>query len=409
MADLPVPRNPSWPTDQADPASCSAAGEFFAMWLTTPEQIKARTYRGPGIDVTARYLRVLFGASTENWSDGQLVHWFQDTQAEAERRYSTQPGSPDLGIFFNEYIKPAVDGCSASVCRSLGWQGNTDLAGIGVFSSYCIEAALATIYLVVLLANRFKIWKKGRVLDSFLGTVSDLVQGVFVFSVAIMIASLHSIVKVLDQSDYSVTTYEIVTAMLVTIFSVCPATLLYAIGGNSKGPKPILRPILLVIWILMLAVVNLGRTTDPSRQALAANTIGHPFEVYCQVIGSAPLEAARIFAVAAAEGGKEEDGRAWRVIVSVLACLVMWFFLGLFAAMRATIIDVAGDSDKSNEWSFGQIVALASWAPVVLNFFYLLFLGVEKGQGSKLPHGYTITSSDTGNGGAEGGGGQGGE
>jgi hypothetical protein len=230
-------------------------------------------------------------------------------------------------------------------------------------------------------------------LDSFLGTVSDLVQGVFVFSVAIMIASLHSIVKVLDQSDYSVTTYEIVTAMLVTIFSVCPATLLYAMGGNSKGPKPILRPILLAIWILMLAVVNLGRTTDPSRQALAANTIGHPFEVYCQVIGSAPLEAARIFAVAAAglgalwvlylifrrckdgstEGGKEEDGRAWRVIVSVLACLVMWFFLGLFAAMRATIIDVAGDSDKSNEWSFGQIVALASWAPVVLNFFYLLF------------------------------------
>jgi hypothetical protein len=138
MADLAVPRNPSWPTDQADPASCSAAGEFFAMWLTTPEQIKARTYRGPGIDVTARYLRVLFGASTENWSDGQLVHWFQDTQAEAERRYATQPGSPDLGIFFNEYIKPAVDGCSASVCRSLGWQGNTDLAGIGVSAPYLL-------------------------------------------------------------------------------------------------------------------------------------------------------------------------------------------------------------------------------------------------------------------------------
>lgn len=249
--------------------------------------------------------------------------------------------------------------------------------------------------MVVLLARRFRIWKGSeglseRIMIAFLATVGDLVQGVFVFAIAIMCASLHSILRVLED-DFSVTTYEVVTAMLVTIFAVCPATLLYCVGGNSKGPKPLLRVILFAVWILMLAVVNIGRKTDPSREAFQAGTIGHPFELYCQVIGNGPLEAVRIFAVASAGLGAiwllyviyhecradnskadEQDIRLRQVVVSILSCLVMWFFLGLFTATRARIIEVAGDSDTSDEWGFGQIVALATWVPVVLNFFYIL-------------------------------------
>ncbi|KXX79943.1 hypothetical protein MMYC01_202308 [Madurella mycetomatis] len=409
--DLSPPSEARWPVDSADPAGCKLAGEFFATWMTSPEQIEAETYRGPGLAVTVEYLRILYNVDERAFSDGELLRWFADTQKQAEII-----GGTTLQEFYDTVIGPAVNFCGASVCKSLGWSGNSDLAGIGVFSSYYIEAILATLYLIVLLARRFRIWSGSeglsrRTMIAFLATIGDLVQGVFIFAIAIICASLHSILRVLED-DFSVTTYEVVTAVLVTIFAVCPATLLYSLGGNSKGPKPLLRVILFAVWVLMLAVVNIGRKTDPSREALQAGTIGHPFELYCQVIGNSPLEAVRIFAVVSAGLGAlwllyvifgkretadseadKQDIRLWQVVISILACLVMWFFLGLFTAMRARIIEVAGDSDASNEWSFGQIVALATWAPVILNFFYILFMGLEEGRGCKLPDGFAITES----------------
>ncbi|KAK4038128.1 hypothetical protein C8A01DRAFT_48188 [Parachaetomium inaequale] len=424
--NLSPPAKPAWPTDQAPEDSCKSAGEFFATWMTSPDQIEAETYRGPGLDVTAFYLRVLYGlVDDKSITDGQLLWWFADTQKEAE-----MAGGEAHQEFLNTVVQPAVTFCGASVCRSLGWAGNADLAGIGVFASYYIEAALVTLYMAVLLAKSFRLWRGGRLLDAFLATLSDLVMGVFVFAAVVASASLHSILQVRNEANFSVTTYEIVTATLVTVFAVCPATLLYSLGGindqDGIGPRPLLRAVFFALWALMLAVVNLGRATDPSRAALEAGVIGHPFEVYCQVIGTGPLEAVRVFAVASAglgalwvlylvfsrkfrrdgsAGASGKEGRRWRVVVAVLAWVVMWFFLGLFTALRARSIDLAGASDKSNEWSFGQIVAVATWAPVVLNFVYILFVGVEEGQGSKLPEGYVVVAS-TGNG---SGGGEGGE
>jgi hypothetical protein len=260
---------------------------------------------------------------------------------------------------------------------------------------------------MVLLANHFKLWGGGgsrtsgpsqRLLDAFHGALPDLVLGVFVFSFAVMIASLMSIVTAHGEPD-SVTTYDIVTGVLVAVFSVCPATLLYCQSGQFLGKddksedgedkifKNLLRAILFALWVLMLAVVNLGQRTDPSKEALEAGSVGHPFEVYCQVIGSGPLEAVRIFAVASAglgalwvlylifrkrRQGSKDMKRRWPAVVSLLAWVVMWFFLGLFTVLRARIIEVAGESDKSNEWGFGQIIALAAWVPVILTFFHIL-------------------------------------
>jgi hypothetical protein len=134
--------------------------------------------------------------------------------------------------------------------------------------------------------------------------------------------------------------------------------------------------------------VNLAQTTDPTRDALQAGSIGEPFEVYCQVIGSGPLQAVRIFAVASAglgvlwmlylvfrkrgQGSKLKGKDHWPAVIAVLAWIAMWFFLGVFAVLRARIIEVAGESDKSNEWGFGQIIALGTWVPVILTFFHIL-------------------------------------
>jgi hypothetical protein len=119
--------SPSWSTDQSDEASCKLAGEFFATWMTTPDQIEADTYRGPGMEVTYEYLKILSGA--ESATKGELLHWFADSQDQA-----WAGSEEDSQEFINAFIQPALDYCGASVCKSLGWTGNNDLAGIGVSS-----------------------------------------------------------------------------------------------------------------------------------------------------------------------------------------------------------------------------------------------------------------------------------
>jgi hypothetical protein len=127
MSSLPVVPAPGWPADVANEESCKWAGEFFATWMTTPEQIKAKTYRGPGLEATVQYLRALFGTDSDRFSDGELLWWFADTQKNAERN-----GPEGAQQFMETYVQPSVTNCGASVCKSLGWVGNSDLAGIGV-------------------------------------------------------------------------------------------------------------------------------------------------------------------------------------------------------------------------------------------------------------------------------------
>jgi hypothetical protein len=128
MSQLPDLPAPGWPADVADELACKFAGDFFATWLTNPAQIKAQTYRGPGLDATVRYLRSLFGLAENQYRDGQLLLWFANTQEDAESARDPEV----FRKFMVDYIQPAVTNCGASVCKALGWTGNSDLAGIGV-------------------------------------------------------------------------------------------------------------------------------------------------------------------------------------------------------------------------------------------------------------------------------------
>lgn len=62
----------------------------------------------------------------------------------------------------------------------------------------------------------------------------------------------------------------------------------------------------------------------------------------------------------------------WDVAVAWLNLLLAWGLLGYFTIFRNKIIDTAEEVDSGNEWGFGQILALATWMPVVLEFLYVL-------------------------------------
>lgn len=62
-----------------------------------------------------------------------------------------------------------------------------------------------------------------------------------------------------------------------------------------------------------------------------------------------------------------ETAQPYMRLVNGFASLVfMWLFLALFTAYREDVRLRAGDSDQDGEWTFGQVLSLATWAPVAV-------------------------------------------
>lgn len=50
----------------------------------------------------------------------------------------------------------------------------------------------------------------------------------------------------------------------------------------------------------------------------------------------------------------------------------MWTLLGLFETYRSSIQGSTGQSGSDNQWTFGQVLALATWAPVFVDLVGIL-------------------------------------
>lgn len=80
----------------------------------------------------------------------------------------------------------------------------------------------------------------------------------------------------------------------------------------------------------------------------------------------------------------------WQFMSSVLAFLAMWTSLAIFFWFRRVSNKGAGDSSGDREWSFGQIVAIVTWIPVLLEVFTILHRGAEKGLTGLLSDRYIV-------------------
>lgn len=55
-----------------------------------------------------------------------------------------------------------------------------------------------------------------------------------------------------------------------------------------------------------------------------------------------------------------------RLVNGFISLVFMWLFLALFTAYREDVRHRAGSSDQDGEWTFGQVLSLVTWAPVVV-------------------------------------------
>lgn len=74
----------------------------------------------------------------------------------------------------------------------------------------------------------------------------------------------------------------------------------------------------------------------------------------------------------------------------ILAFCTMWALIGWFIYFTVLLRDRARNSNRDTEWSFGQVLALATWVPFVVEFVYIWWEEPEEALNGRLMDPYEI-------------------
>lgn len=368
------------------------------------------------------------------------LYWSFD---EDEQLWDSNP------VWLEHAINKPMDKCPAEFCKALGRTGNADVTGIGVQVSYYVEAILATMYLLAYTIWQIRRYyekkahknslpgvphihrtftgssgKAGRVLDAFRGSLASFLSGTMLLALVMLVASVclaaeKTKTRKLPELKQDIPTgsalYDISLSLLAATFSVFPVMLLYALmkdpdrgaeGGHRKWMR---RSMLLLMWCLGVTEMFLGPRGEldyddrHKKYSLyycdrrGGSHYWHGLKAGQWLVIGAPLTwiVLTTFVVTGfwipgvAEKPWVRRWRAcWRLTVAWINLILMWGVLAYFTYLRHGIIKLAGGLDNEDKWTFGQILALATWAPVVADWFYILIFGLQEGLTDRLPQDY---------------------
>lgn len=313
--------------------------------------------------------------------------------------------------------------CLEEVLSSLDVKGNADMAGIGVsrltttqlqhylrsaqvMTSFCIEAFLIIAFLMAdaaaqLRHNRAPHSRGEKISDGFRAVLPTFYWSSVLLSLGITVASLKASVEAVGggkaeqlekwkkgKSIYSPCDTQL--AAMASLFSALPPLMAGIMLRQSSRRRRLLNVIILSfleilptpLVVIFISgdfqwegghggqpVVNLRFDNIPYAKLYAITAF--PFLLSTILIGWIVLLCRH-----------EKSGQAkvpsrpsTCIIVStrgvqVILLALMISALIIFFLVRAKIID-AGD-DSQLEWSFGQVLALTTWIPIVVDFIYTI-------------------------------------
>lgn len=122
------------------PENCAACTEFLSSWA-----LGAKDHLGlPRITPTVACFRAALPTSARGApSDLQLIELFLLLHEALNTTYED--------YFVENVAMPIRLGCEADFCRSLGWEGNSDLAGIGVSMTSSRDRAVTLSFTAILM------------------------------------------------------------------------------------------------------------------------------------------------------------------------------------------------------------------------------------------------------------------
>lgn len=314
-----------------------------------------------------------------------------------------------------------------------------------------------------------------RILDAFRGTLDSFLMSAMLMCIAMISAALYLAVegykknrlpetsKSLPFGDSS--TYNMVLSVIAAAFSTFPVLVLYTLlsrrdraspaGGDGDEPTNhrvwLRRAALFAIWVLLAVEVFLSpRGNDDYEDRHSVDQKADNWDE-CNKRGGErywqTMKAAQFLVIGLPllwmvptlflTGGANVPGLAdwpwlrrvadnrrvrlvrsvWELGIAWVNLLIAWALLAYFSVLREEIVETAGATDATGAWGFGQVLTLATWVPVLLEWLYIFICtpfpppsfqiclpsianailvlgGIEDSINTRLPRGFEVKVSE---------------
>jgi hypothetical protein len=86
--------------------------------------------------------------------------------------------------------------------------------------------------------------------------------------------------------------------------------------------------------------------------------------------------------------------RHWWLVSSFFSLVGMWSCLAYFIHFRSAVSKTSGDTNKDSVWTFGQVLALCTWAPVPIELVYIFIQGPKDALTGQIMEPFSVIQSD---------------
>jgi hypothetical protein len=289
--------------------------------------------------------------------------------------------------------------------------------------AYIIQATLITIYIPTLLTARFD-WLPaplhtipmiGRTVSAVQHSTAPFLNASIVFSIAMLSGSLISFAK------HDISTVSTLAIMSMLPFSsILPVALLQLAASNmlrrNRGRlfSWILMAVLMISILITAHVIDTNNLADVERHSgqivWETHCLNKSYVVhilwFSRILAGLLILGVGCFIVSSFSTSLQLQstlfwsnrlaGRVWWTAL-VAAFLIMWLCLSWLIHFQNKRNEMAGDDNKDTEWSFGQILAVATWVPVIVEFIYIWWEKPVKALHGRLMDPYEVkeVSKDT--------------
>lgn len=249
-----------------------------------------------------------------------------------------------------------------------------------------------------------------RIIESFQESINTFLDASLIFAASMLGAALVRYASDIRDPSERHSAYEMIGSVFMSAFSIFPALMLQAV---TDGPRT--HFVRHFLWFAVISFTigvevlyrhsyePLKRSNEQSsntqlnsiesvRWSLCEDadirtdiehilTVGHSILAlnliwwfYYLVLAAIPSRWKTAWNSRSRRCVIKWDWRtSFRIANGVLCFAVACCFIGLFHRYRHSIHMLTGGSDKDSDWQFGQVLALATWVPVVVDFLAILF------------------------------------
>ncbi|KAI1205549.1 uncharacterized protein F4807DRAFT_282181 [Annulohypoxylon truncatum] len=420
--------------DPNDEAVCGPAGAWKAATVSV--------FQGDQSIITTNYvtdyLRAILPSNETQPSDWVLLHWYNDYIVQEVTMDDTNSSVPIPGSLLEKFSAFPLLNCTTDICKNLDWTGDPDVSGRGMLITYYIAAALVTLYFFALTLSGegfFKLHlpagsKRAWLLAGFEESASTFLDATLIFAVSMLAAACFRLSEAFFQEYDDSSSHWMIYASIGSIYMSTFSSLLpLLLQLSAHGVRHHWLRVVLWTLIILLGIANevlydyfFGKAEFYVFSQLR-DLLENVWLDLCSPIklldnGLDPtLRIAQILLVVNAIcyviwmrlRGRPDNLAGWprlklfwqrvspyiKLLNMLLCCSVMWAMLAFFHVYRDKVNEAAGSDNQNSDWTFGQVLSVATWVPVGVEFATVLKYGPEEGLGKKISRKYTIVASNS--------------